>query len=305
MKTSPRIVIVGAAGRLGQALQRRFARDAEVIGLARPDIDLSSPRSIRAALEPLAFDRLLLPAAMTAVDACESDPEQAFAINAEAPGMIASICAEKGAHLTCFSTDFVFDGAKDSPYSEDDIPRPLGVYGASKLKGEELVLSADPAHLIVRVSWLYGPDRPAFPEWIVDKACSEGELALPADKTGCTSLSSDLADLLAPLLDLGGDIPAAGIFHLCNGGSTTWVDWGQACLDFAREVGVPVRVSRIAPNTLADIPAFVAKRPPNSALDTTKYTALTGVTPRPWRDALRGHVSSDAFLSRYRAAACG
>ena len=305
MKRPPRIVIVGSAGRLGQALQRRFTRDAEVVGLARPEIDLASPRSIRDALEPLDFDRLLLPAAMTAVDACESAPEQAFAINAEAPGLIAAICAEKGAHLTCFSTDFVFDGAKDGPYAEDDAPRPLGVYGASKLKGEQLVLAADPAHLVVRVSWLYGPDRPAFPEWLVDKACTERELALPADKTGCPSLSTDLADLLSPLLALGGGLPAAGVFHLCNGGSTTWVEWGQACLDLAREAGVPVRVSRLAANTLADIPAFVAQRPPNSALDTTKYTASTGVTPRPWRDALREHLASDAFLSRFPAAARG
>lgn len=305
MKRPPRIVIVGAAGRLGQALQRRLARDAEVIGLARPEIDLSSPRSIREALEPLDFDRLLLPAAMTAVDACEGAPEQAFAINAEAPGLIASICAGKGAHLTFFSTDFVFDGAKDGPYTEDDAPRPLGVYGASKRQGEELVLAADPAHLVVRVSWLYGPDRPAFPEWIVDKALTEPDLALPGDKTGCPSLSTDLADLLSPLLALDAGRPAAGVFHLCNGGSTSWVEWGRACLDLAREAGVPLRASNVAANTLADIPAFVAKRPPNSALDTTKYTASTGVAPRPWHDALRAHLASDAFLSRFRAAARG
>jgi dTDP-4-dehydrorhamnose reductase len=305
MKRPPRIVIVGAAGRLGQALQIRLSRDAEVVGLARPGIDLSSPRSIREALDPLDFDRLILPAAMTAVDACESSPEHAFAINAEAPGLIAGICAEKGAHLTHFSTDFVFDGAKAGPYSEDDAPRPLGVYGASKLRGEELVLAADPGHLVVRVSWLYGPGKPAFPEWIVDKACAESSLALPADKIGCPALSTDVAELLLPLLALDGDSPAGGVFHLCNSGASTWRDWGQACIDLAREAGAPVRVASLAANTLADIPAFLAKRPPNSALDIAKYSAFTGIVPRPWREALRAHIAADAFLAKYRAAACG
>jgi dTDP-4-dehydrorhamnose reductase len=305
MKRPPRIVIVGAAGRLGQALQIRLSRDAEVVGLARPAIDLSSPDSIRAALDPLDFDRLILPAAMTAVDACETAPEQAFALNAVAPGLIARICAAKGAHLTHFSTDFVFDGAEEGPYSEDDAPRPLGVYGASKLKGEQLVLAADPGHLVVRVSWLYGPGKPAFPEWIVDKACAENSLALPADKIGCPALSSDVADLLPPLLALDGGRPAGGVFHLCNSGSSTWRDWGQACIDLAREAGAPVRVDEIEPNTLADIPAFLAKRPPNSALAIAKYSAFTGIVPRPWRDALRSHIAADAFLAKYRTAACG
>ncbi len=305
MKRPPRIVVVGAAGRLGQALVARFARDASVLGLARPQIDLSSPQSIREALEPLKFDHLVLPAAMTAVDACETNPDQAYAINTAAPGLIAEICAGKKAHMTHFSTDFVFDGAKDGAYSEEDSPRPLGIYGDSKLQGEQAVLSASPYHLVVRVSWLYGPGKPAFPEWIVDQACNHADLALPGDKTGSPVSSTDIANLLDPLLFGPGGEPASGIFHLCNSGSCTHREWGQACLDLAAEAGAPLKARKIIANTLADVRAFVAKRPPNSVMGTAKFTAFTGLAPRHWLDALREHVTTSPTFRKYHAAACG
>ncbi len=301
MNRPPRIVIVGAAGRLGQALVRRLSPDATVIVLARPAIDLLSPQSIRDALEPLDFDRLILPAAMTAVDPCETEQDKAHAINADAPKLIAGICGAKKAHMTYVSTDFVFDGETPGFYTEDDEVRPVSVYGASKLKGEELVLAADPGHLVIRVSWLYGPGKPAFPEWIVDKACSEAKLSLPADKTGCPTSATDVAELLVPLLEKR----ASGVFHLCNAGSCTWQQWGQACLDLAREAGAPLQCETIAGNSLADISAFLAKRPPNSAMSTAKYAAVTGISPRPWQEALREHFATSGCLAKYQAAACG
>lgn len=301
MNRPPRIVIVGASGRLGQALHGRLSRQAEVIGLSRPRIDLTSAASIAGALEPLEFDHLILPAAMTAVDPCETDPALADAINAQAPGIIASICAAKKAHMTYVSTDFVFDGAKAGLYTEDDKVHPVSVYGASKLKGEVQVLEADPRHLVVRISWLYGPGKPAFPEWIVDKAVAEPKLALPADKLGCPTSSTDVAELLVPLLEKS----ASGVFHLCNAGACTWQQWGQACLDLARDTGVSLRCGKIAGNTLADIPAFLAKRPPNSGMSTAKYTAFTGITPRSWQEALRDHFLAGDFLEKHRTAPCG
>jgi dTDP-4-dehydrorhamnose reductase len=301
MNPPPRIVIVGAGGRLGQALVKRLSRDATVTGLARPQIDLLSPQSIRDALEPLDFDFLILPAAMTAVDPCETEQEKAYAINAEAPKLIAEICVAKKAHMTHVSTDFVFDGEQPGFYSEDDAVHPVSEYGASKLKGEEHVLAADAGHLVVRVSWLYGPGKPAFPEWIVDKACAEPVLALPADKTGCPTSATDVAELLVPLLEK----KAAGVFHLCNSGACTWQQWGQACLDLAREAGAPLVCETIGGNTLADIPAFLAKRPPNSAMSTAKYAAVTGGVPRPWQDALSEHFATSGLLDKFQTAACG
>lgn len=304
MNRPPRIVIVGAAGRLGQALQNRFSRDAEVIGLSRGKIDLASPASIRDALEPLEFDRLILPAAMTAVDPCETDPEAAFAVNAGAPKQIAEICAAKKAHMTHVSTDFVFDGLKEGAYSESDPPKPISVYGASKLKGEEHVLAADPGHLVIRVSWLYGPGKPAFPEWIVDKGCSEESLSLPGDKSGTPTSSVDVCDWLVPLICDPDRPPASGIFHLCNSGSCTWRDWGQACLDLAREAGVPVRVDAIAANRLADIPAFLAPRPPNSVMSNAKFASYAGVAPRSWQAALNSHFATGGLLRKFQVAPC-
>lgn len=301
MNRPPRIVIAGAAGRLGQALVKRLSRDATVTGLARPQMDLHSAQSIRDALEPLDFDHLILPAAMTAVDPCETDQEKAHAINAEAPKVIAEICSSKKAHMTHVSTDFVFDGLKPGFYTEADPVRPVSEYGASKLKGEEHVLTANPGHLVIRVSWLYGPGKPAFPEWIVDKACNGQSLALPTDKTGSPTFATDVAELLVPLLDES----ASGVFHLCNSGSCTWQQWGQACLDLAREAGAPLQCEAIAGNTMADIPVFLAKRPPNSAMSTAKYTAFTGIQPRPWHDALREHFATSGFLAKHQAATCG
>jgi dTDP-4-dehydrorhamnose reductase len=249
----------------------------------------------------LEFDHLILPAAMTAVDPCETDPSLADAINAQAPKLIAEICAAKKAHMTYVSTDFVFDGRKAGLYTEADEVRPVSVYGASKWKGETQVLAADPGHLVVRVSWLYGPGKPAFPEWIVDKAVAEAKLALPTDKSGCPTSSTDAAELLVPLLEKS----ASGIFHLCNGGACTWQQWGQSCLDLAREAGVPLRCETIAGNSLADIPAFLAERPPNSAMSTAKYSAFTGITPRPWQEALRDHFFTGNHLEKHRTAPCG
>ncbi|MCW1886356.1 dTDP-4-dehydrorhamnose reductase [Luteolibacter flavescens] len=300
MNPPPRIVIVGAAGRLGQALVQRLSPHATVIGLARPAIDLSDPLSIVAALEPLDFDHLILPAAMTAVDPCEADQDKAYAINATAPGIIAKICVTKRARMTHVSTDFVFDGGKIGPYTEADATLPVSVYGESKLMGEHLVMAASPLHLVVRVSWLYGPGKPAFPEWIVDKAFSESTLSLPADKIGSPTSATDAADLLVPLLESS----ASGIYHLCNAGSCTWQQWGQACLDIAREAGLPLKCTTISGNSLADIPAFLAKRPPNSAMSTEKYTTLTGITPRPWLEALREHFATSSYMEKYLAAAC-
>lgn len=305
MNRPPTIVIVGAAGRLGQSLVRRFSKEARVHGLTRADLDLRSPESIRAALEGLDFDRLILPAAMTAVDPCETDPETARAINAEAPGVIAGICAAKKAHMTQVSTDFVFDGAKQGAYDEEDAADPISVYGASKREGEIRVLEADPGHLVVRVSWLYGPGKPAFPEWIVGKAVAEEAIALPGDKTGSPTSSEDVADWLAQLILDTGRPPASGIYHLCNSGSCTWRDWGQACIDLAREAGVALRAGTIAANVLADIPAFLAPRPANSVMNNAKLAAFTGIQPRSWQQALREHFERSGCLDPYRTEACG
>jgi len=298
-------VVIGSGGRLGCELVVALRDQCEVIGLARADMNLAFPDSIREVLGAIDYDRVVIPAALTAVDYCESHSEEAYAVNAEAPRIIAEISKDKGAHVTYVSTDFVFDGTKSGPYSENDRVNPISVYGASKLRGEEHVLSADRGNLVVRVSWVFGPGRPAFPEWIVEQALVKSELSLPGDKTGSPSSSRDLARMIKPLVRGKDGMPASGIFHLCNSGICTWRDWGQFCLDEAFESGVALKVRSIDENRVSDISAFVAKRPLNSALDTAKYTEWTGIKPPTWQDSLSTHLFKCPELNKSRELAVG
>lgn len=265
-------------------------RGHEVLALGREELDLADPDSLSDSLELRAGDRVIICAAMTAVDACEHERELADRINAKAPGVIAEIATAQGAHVTLISTDFVFDGSKDGPYEESDEPNPLGEYGASKLAGECAVLAASERHLVVRVSWLYGRHRPAFPEWIIAQARDKEVLALPAEKTGSPTSCEDLADSLPALLDPPQGEPASGIVHFCNSGSCSWQEWGQACLDYAVASGENLLCREIGANRMDDITAFVAKRPLNSVLDTSRFEQLTGTQPRDWHLALREHL---------------
>lgn len=286
------LVIIGAAGRLGSALSNHFSSSHHVMGLGRADLDLANPVSIQRALESLEYDRLILPGALTAVDYCESHEDEAFAVNADGPKLIAEISAEKGAHVTYISTDFVFGGFSSRAYTEDRIPRPLSVYGASKLEGEESVLGVSKDNLVARVSWLYGSGKPAFPEWIIQQAIAKDELSLPAEKIGCPTYTEDLAEYLGLLIGLDSrNSPASGIFHLSNSGQCTWQEWGQFCLDQAAGAGLVLKTRNIAGNWLDDITAFVAKRPVNSVLDTGKFTRHTGIVPRSWQEAMYEYFS--------------
>lgn len=296
-----RIVIVGASGRLGGLLVKAFESDHTVTGISRQQLDLGSADSISKALEPLDYDLLVIAGALTAVDYCETNEAEAFAINATGPGEIARISAAKNAHVTYFSTDMVYDGTKSGFYSEADLTNPISVYGASKLKGEELVLASSPGNLVLRVSWLYGPGKAAFPEWIIGKACADSHVTLPGDKTGCSTSTVDVVALLKPLL-FGPDGPAGGVFNLCNSGSCAWRDWGQFCIDTARLAGLPLIADQIEGVPVDSVPAFVARRPVNSAMTTAKYTRLTGIVPRSWQDANRDFLQQSELFSKYQSA---
>ncbi|MES2661649.1 MAG: NAD(P)-dependent oxidoreductase [Verrucomicrobiota bacterium] len=294
-----RIVVVGSSGRLGGLLVKSLEKSHSVIGLSRSQLDLGCPESISSALEPLDYDLLIIAGALTGVDYCETHEAEAYNINSTGPGRIAEISATKDAHVTYFSTDMVYDGSKPEPYSESDEPNPISVYGASKLKGEELVLGASADNLVLRVSWLYGPGRPAFPEWIINKACAESHITLPGDKIGCSTSSIDVIDLLVPLL-FGPGGTASGVFNLCNSQPCTWRDWGQFCIDTARAAGLPVIAGQIEGVPVDSVPAFVAKRPVNSAMTTEKYTKLTGITPRSWQEANREFLQQSDLFRKFQ-----
>jgi dTDP-4-dehydrorhamnose reductase len=298
-----RIVIIGSAGRLGAYLADSLEAGHSVIRLARQQLDLASPVSIRNALEPLEYDMAIICGALTAVDYCETHPEEAAAINAEGPGEIARISAEKGAHVTFISTDMVHDGAKNGAYSETDAPHPISVYGASKLEGERLVTEASPSNLVARVSWLFGPGKAAFPEWIIGQACAKAEVTLPGDKIACPTSCVDLTKMLAALLFPENGHPASGVFNLCNPEPCSWRDWGQFCIDTARAAGLPVLAGGITGVPVDSVPAFIARRPVNSALAMEKFTRTTDIRPRPWQEAVEEFLRDSALFQQHRESA--
>lgn len=293
------IVVVGAAGRLGVSLVQALSAHNQVISLTREDLDLSSTTSIEAALDSLNYESLFIVGALTAVDFCEANEKQAFAINADGPGKIAEISAKKGAHVTYISTDFVYDGAKSSPYTEDDEALPISVYGASKLRGEENVLGESSKNLSVRVSWLYGLGKSAFPEWIIGKALAERDVTLPYDKIGCPTSCKDLVQALMLLSGVQSGNTASGVFNFCNPPSCTWQQWGQFCIDTAKDAGLPILCETIEGVPMDSVTAFVAKRPPNSGMDVGKFMKFSGLTTRTWREALRDHLYQSGLFQEY------
>ena len=289
-----KVLILGSNGRLGSALVRRWKAlpGIEVEALTRADVDLSDPEKAEAGLAAYEFgvgDVVVNSAAATDVDGCEKDREGAARINATSPGRIARLCAARGARLIHIGTDYVFDGSLDRPYKEEDEPNPLSHYGLTKLEGDREVLLASPEHCVVRVSWVFGPDKPSFVDAIVKRALTSPEAAAVHDKTSAPSYTEDMALWLAALLNP--KVPG-GIYHLCNGGTCSWRDYGEYALECAKKNGITVLTTTVAPLKLSDMKAFIAVRPPHTALDTSKFIRITGIIPRPWREAVEDHFKS-------------
>jgi dTDP-4-dehydrorhamnose reductase len=286
-----RVVIVGAGGRLGAALVREYARDFEVVEFNHAQLDLGAPEQMRATLGRLEFDALINTAAQTNVDRCETHADEAFALNGEAPRVLAEICAAKKARFIHISTDYVFDGEKREPYTEEDAARPISIYGESKREGERRALEANELALIVRVSWVFGPDRPSFIDWALNQAREHEEVKAIADKWATPTYTLDIATLLKPLLKpLLADANISGVLHLANGGECSWQEYAQWALDCCHAEGVPMKAEKIGASSLVEMKSFIAKRPVYSVLSSAKYERLTGQTPRPWRDAVAAFV---------------
>jgi dTDP-4-dehydrorhamnose reductase len=291
-------VILGSGGRLGAALAREWSRAGDAIrGFTRAELDLADHARLRETLEAATFDVLVNCAALTNVDYCETRPEEAHRVNAEAVRVIGEVCARRGARCVHISTDYVFDGAAGAPYREEDAAEPISHYGASKRAGEIALLETSDRHLAVRVSWVFGPDRPSFIDQVLQRAVQEEKAAAIADKWAVPTYTADTATLLRPFLR---KLPEGGLLHLCNGGACTWQEYGQFALDCARAAGVELRARRVDPLRMADLAAFVAKRPPYTVMSTAKLARLGGATPRLWQDAVEEYVLSD-WAPRHRS----
>ena len=281
-----RIVVIGAGGRLGAALAREYAREFEVIGFNHTQLDLGAPDQLRTTLGSLEFDALINTAAQTNVDRCETHQEEAFALNAQAPRVLAEICRAKKARLVHISTDYVFDGEKREPYIEEDEARPISVYGESKREGERRVLEANDRALIVRVSWVFGPDRPSFIDAILNKARKE-EVSAVADKYATPTYTLDICALLKPYLM---ERSEGGLLHMANNGECSWQEYAQWALDCCHAEGIPMKATKVGAAALGDMENFIARRPVYSVLSSAKYQRATGQTPRAWRDAVADYV---------------
>src|SRR4030095_14157389 len=231
-----KIVVLGAGGRLGAALMREYQEQYGIAGFNHAQLDLASLDDVRGKLGAINFDVLINAAAFTNVDACETERDRAFLINAEAPGILAEICNEKDAKLIHFSTDYVFGGEKRAPYTEEDRAKPISAYGESKLAGEKCVLASEDGHLVVRVSWVFGPDRPSFVDAMIKRAQQDEKIDAISDKFSTPTYTHDIAHMLPQFFDRS---IAGGILHFSNAGKCTWQEYAQWALDCCREAGSP------------------------------------------------------------------
>jgi dTDP-4-dehydrorhamnose reductase len=288
-----KIVIIGSGGRLGAALLGAYCDKFEVRGFSHSEIDLGDFDEIEQFITPLEFNLLINSAAMTNVDMCEEQRDEAFRINGGAPDVLAEICEKKNARMIHFSTDYVFDGEKNEPYLEEDEANPISAYGESKREGEEAVLAASDRNLVVRVSWVFGPDRPSFIDNIIQRARENESVAAVADKFSTPTYSRDIAEILPRFF---GEEAEGGMLHFANTGECSWQEYTQHALDVCHESGIPLKAQKVDPLKMSDMKSWIARRPVHTVLSTEKYSEIAGTTPRAWRDAVAEYVRD--FVAR-------
>lgn len=289
-----KIAVTGRSGQVVSSLiERGGALGHEIAVLARPELDLArtDPAAIRALLESIAPDAVVSAAAYTAVDRAESEADLAFAVNARGAGDLAGAAAMLGLPLIHLSTDYVFAGGGTRAWREDDPAAPQGVYGASKLAGEQAVLAAHPRAAVLRTAWVYSPFGANFVKTMLRLAESRDEVGVVADQFGNPTNALDVADaVLAVAANLAGrDDPAlSGLFHMAGEGDTHWAGFAEAIFAESAARGGPS--ARVRPITSAEFPT-PAKRPANSRLDCARLHAVHGLRLPAWRLSLPGVIA--------------
>lgn len=282
-----RLLLTGKNGQVGFELQRALAPLGEVAALDRSVCDLENEASIREAVRQFKPDVIVNPAAYTAVDKAESDAERAHAVNASAPAILGEEAARIGALVVHYSTDYVFDGSADGYYRETDATRPQGVYGQSKLAGEEALAATGSRHIVLRTSWVFGAHGANFAKTMLRLAGERETLGVVADQIGAPTSAALIADVSAHVirqLVATDSVDFDGIYHLAAGGETNWHAYACHLIEYARQKGVPIKVTTDAIRAIstADYPT-PAKRPANSKLDTQKLRNTFGLTLPDWK----------------------
>jgi dTDP-4-dehydrorhamnose reductase len=282
------ILVTGGSGQVAQALGRLApACGMEAVVLGRPQIDFDDPATIRAAFASRPWRYVVNAAAYTAVDAAEADEAAAARANAEAPDLLATLCAEAGIPFIHISTDYVFDGVKGEPYRETDHTSPTGAYGRTKRDGEERVLKAGGRAVILRTAWVYSDTGKNFVRTMLSAGARLPKLRVVADQKGSPTAAADLAAAILDIVALidrdGWHERFGGIFHATGSGETTWHGLAVATFEEARRHDGPS--PEVEAITTADWPT-PARRPADSRLDNAKLAETFGVTLPPWRESL-------------------
>lgn len=289
MSDTRRILVTGVNGQVGFELARSLQGLGGVVAVDRATLDLADPDRIRAVVRDVRPALIVNPAAYTAVDQAERDEAAAMRINATAPGILAEEAKRLGAALIHYSTDYVFDGAKASPYVETDAPAPQNVYGSSKLAGERAIAAVGGAAIVFRTSWVYGSRGRNFLLTMLRLAAERPELKIVADQIGAPTWANTIAAMTAHVAAqaLAADDAAAwwasrsGVYHLTAGGETSWHGFASAIVELADLASRP----SVVPIPSLDYPT-PAKRPANSCLSNDKLARTFGLVAPDWRDAL-------------------
>ena len=286
--SSLRLLVTGASGQVGGELLKILAPLGEVVAPLRDGLDLSSPSSIQSCIRSVKPSWIVNAGAYTAVDKAESEQDLAYTINADAPRIIAEEAQALGASIIHFSTDYVFNGQGTTPYVETDPTDPLGVYGASKLAGEQALLATGTNAMIFRTSWVYGATGKNFLRTILKLAREREELRIVSDQHGAPTWSRDLAHLASHVIrhcEANKSSPFTGIYHAAGSGETTWAGFAAEAVRQSHERHPSTPFANITGIPTSEYPT-PASRPQNSRLNCTKLTSTFGWKMPDWHDSL-------------------
>lgn len=284
-----RVMVTGRQGQVVRALMEAGEAGGEtIVAAGRPDMDLADPASVEAAIHAARPAVVVSAAAYTGVDKAEAESDLAFAVNGTAPGAIGRAAAALGIPVVHLSTDYVFDGAKETPYEESDPVGPLGVYGASKLAGEAALVGATDDYAILRTAWVYSPFGANFVKTMLRLAADREELRVVDDQRGNPTSALDIATAVLAvahnLVDRPGEASLRGVFHLGGTGACSWAEFAREIFTVSAALGGPS--ARVVPITTADYPTPAA-RPKNSRLSTVKLATAHGVILPQWQSSMR------------------
>ena len=284
-----KVLLIGAKGQVGQELQVTLPYLGEVISIGREELDLTNSEKISQLIGEIHPDYLVNAAAYTAVDKAETEPDLAYSINSIAPKIMAESAEKIKAKFLHISTDYVFDGRKNTPYLETDLTNPLGVYGQSKLRGEEEIKTVNSQAIILRTAWVYGSyGKSNFVKTMLRLGKEREELKVVVDQVGSPTWAKDIATAITHLL-INVDNPP-GIYNFTNSGVASWFDLTKAIFEEAKISGIPLKIQRVIPITTAEYPT-PAVRPAYSVLSGQKISQQLGYIPSYWRDSLKAMLN--------------